>query len=80
MQICSTRGFASKQSIQNLLPLYVICPLILSCRKIQVEMAAFGLDRRPAGSKTSHSTRKNQVAVDRKLVNQTGRTLHRGGY
>lgn len=45
-----------------------------------MEMAVFGLDRRPAGSKTSHSTRKNQVAVDRKLVNQTGRTLHRGGY
>lgn len=45
-----------------------------------MEVAVFGLDDRPVGSKTSDSTRKYQVAVDRKSADQTGRTLRRGGY
>lgn len=44
------------------------------------EVAVFGLDSRLVGSKASDSTRKYQVAVDRKSVDQTGRTLSRRGY
>ncbi|KAM7373000.1 hypothetical protein PAMP_007888 [Pampus punctatissimus] len=46
----------------------------------EVEAVVFGLDVRPVGSKTSDSTRKYQLAVDRKSVDQTGKTLCRGGY
>lgn len=45
------------------------------------EAAVFGLDSWDSRrSKASDSTRKDQLTVDRKLVDQTGKALCRGRY